>query len=117
MLIITDFFFQIKLHIDDLSVLEFIQKYLGIGGVYTSNNEATFVVSKRLEVKIIIDIFSNSSLNTTKHLNFLSFKKAFELYVYQNSLIFEGSKGASGSPSLSREALNKEIDRPPLGGR
>lgn len=90
------FFFQIKLHIDDRKVLEFIQEYLGIGGVNLSKNEATFVVSSKKEVKLIIDIFSQYSLNTTKYLNFLDFKKAFELYTNPNS--------------LSRSDLNKEIN-------
>ena len=90
------FFFQVKLHVDDHNVLEFIQKYLGIGRVYVSNNEASFVVTIKEEIKLIIDIFSESSLNTTKHLNFLAFKKAFELYTNKNY--------------LSREDLNKEIN-------
>jgi hypothetical protein len=100
------FFFQIKLHIDDRNVLNFIKEYLGIGKIYTSKNEATFVVTAKEEVKIIIDIFSKSPLNTTKHLNFLSFKKAFELYTNfsGNSLV-----GKDGSP-LSREDLHKEIE-------
>jgi len=38
------------------------------------------MVSKLEEIKIIIDIFSKNPLNTTKYLNFLDFKEAFELY-------------------------------------
>ena len=32
------------------------------------------------DIQSIIDIFSRRPLNTTKHFNFLAFKKAFELY-------------------------------------
>ena len=73
------FSFKISLHVDDVSVLEFIQKTLGFGKVYTSD-KASFIVSNQKELKNLIDIFSKYNLNTTKHLNFLGFKKAFELY-------------------------------------
>jgi len=73
------FSFKISLHVDDVSVLEFIQKTLGFGKVYTSE-KASFIVSNQKELKNLIDIFSKYNLNTTKHLNFLGFKKAFELY-------------------------------------
>lgn len=74
------FVFKITLHFDDYNVLEYIQKSLGIGKIYIYKNEATFTVSAQEEIKIIIDFFSKNHLNSTKHLNFLSFKKAFELY-------------------------------------
>ena len=38
------------------------------------------MVSNQIELKLLIDIFSKYDLNTTKYLNFLSFRKAFELY-------------------------------------
>ena len=38
------FSFRISLHVDDVSVLEFIQKTLGFGKVYTSD-KASFIVS------------------------------------------------------------------------
>nr|YP_010608740.1 hypothetical protein PNX16_mgp031 [Drechslerella dactyloides]WAN89820.1 hypothetical protein [Drechslerella dactyloides] len=42
---------------------------------------AIFTVSSQKEISIVIEIFNNSPLNTTKHLNFLDFKKAFYLYI------------------------------------
>lgn len=50
------FFFKISLHVDDVSVLEFIQKTLGFGKVYTSG-KASFMVSNQKELKFLIDIF------------------------------------------------------------
>jgi len=84
------------LHIDDYNVLESIQESLGIGKVYTSKNEATFVVTAKEEVKIIIDILNKNSLNSTKYFNFLSFKKAFELY--------------TNTGNYSTDDLNKQIE-------
>jgi hypothetical protein len=68
------------LHIDDLEVLKHIQKTLKIGTVFIKPKIAEFVVRRFEEVKIIIEIFSKTPLNSCKHLNFLNFKQAFELY-------------------------------------
>jgi hypothetical protein len=78
------FTFKIKLHVDDTDMLNFIQKFLGIGKVYTYGNASEFSVNKQIEVKKILDIFNNYPLNSTKYLNFLAFKKAFELYTSSN---------------------------------
>jgi hypothetical protein len=74
------FRFLIKLHIDDKSVLDIIQKTLGLGRVTTYKSSATYAITSQKEIKFIIDIFTKYTLNTTKHLNFLSFKRAFEIY-------------------------------------
>lgn len=88
------FYFQIKLHLDDYNVLDYIQNIFKIGKVYISKNEATFVVVNPGEIETIIDIFDKNPMNSTKYLNFLSFKKGFKLYykgdlsVKKNSLAF-----------------------------
>jgi hypothetical protein len=75
------FRFQLGLHKDDLELLKFIQKTLGIGRIFTYRSQSYFDVTKQEDVARIIDIFSNYPLNTHKHFNFLDFKKAYELYV------------------------------------
>lgn len=74
-------------------MLEFIQKTLGMGRIFTYRSQSYFNVTKQEDVARIIDIFSNYPLNTHKHLNFLDFKKAFELYVSNKErtleLVFE----------------------------
>lgn len=75
------FRFKIVLHIDDKGVLDFIQNTLKIGKVSTMKSKAALTVSAKKEISLIIYIFSSlCSLNTTKHLDFLAFKEAFELY-------------------------------------
>jgi hypothetical protein len=76
-----EFNFRILLHIDDLALLLFIQSKLGIGAVKTYNKTALFKVIRIKDIQVIIDIFSFNPLNTTKHLNFMDFKKAYELYI------------------------------------
>lgn len=73
---------DIKLHIDDKDVLNYIKHMLGIGNVYIlkSSSSVLFSVISRAELLFIICIFSKYNLNTTKHLNFLAFAKAFLLY-------------------------------------
>ncbi len=74
------FIFGIGLHIDDLKVLEIIQQTLQIGKVYIRSDKAEFLVRRTDEVKLIIEIFTETPLNSNKQLNFLAFKKAFEIF-------------------------------------
>ena len=76
------FSFEIKLHIDDLSVLIFIQNKLQMGNVYSykSSPSCKFRISKQSEVRKIIDILLKYSLNSSKRWNFHSWVEAFNLY-------------------------------------
>jgi hypothetical protein len=60
------FKFQINLHVDDLEVLYFIQKTLGMGKVYINGTAAMFCVRNQQDVAKIIEIFSKYPLNTFK---------------------------------------------------
>jgi hypothetical protein len=76
-------------------VLHFIQTTLGIGKVYSRGKSAAmFCVSNLKELAIIIEIFSNYQLKTTKLLNFGDFKKAFEIYTSSRK---KNSRGSSGN--------------------
>ena len=74
------FTFGIGLHIDDLDVLKYIQNTLQVGTVFMKPKVAELVVRRLDELKVIIEIFDKTPLNSSKHLNFLSFKQAFEIY-------------------------------------
>lgn len=56
-----------------------------MGKISNYRNSVRWVVKNQDELKVIIDIFSKFSLNTIKHLNFLDFKQAFELYTNRDS--------------------------------
>jgi hypothetical protein len=66
---------------DDDKMLHFIHKTLGIGKIQYSAKTVFFTVTRLKEVEKIIDIFSKHPLRSSKLLNFLDFKKAFELYI------------------------------------
>jgi hypothetical protein len=75
------FFFQIQLHLDDFHTLVYIRDILGFGKAFEFKNTCIFRVSNIEDIKKIITIFEKYTLNSTKLLNFLSFKKAFDLYI------------------------------------
>lgn len=71
------FKFRIKLHIDDIQTLKFIQETLGVGTIYTNEDECIYDVFKFEDIlTFIIPIFSYANLITKKYLDFLDFKKA-----------------------------------------
>nr|ATI20518.1 hypothetical protein [Juglanconis juglandina] len=63
--------------------LNFLQSKFNIGKVYVYSTSPSLKVF-RPDVKVIIYIFSDNPLNTTKRLDFQDWKKAFELYVNRN---------------------------------
>jgi len=97
------FVFQLGLHRDDLEVLTYIAKTLGIGRVTVDEKEAEcrYIVSDIAGVEKLIVLFDEFNLNTTKHMDYLAFKKAFFLYrdregVVTESLVEEILKIKSG---------------------
>jgi len=86
------FNFEIKLHIDDLKVLYFINNTLGIGKVYESEKSCRFIVSKQSDIKKILDIFTNYPLISSKRLNLSTWGKAFKLYTDENTKVSTFSK-------------------------
>lgn len=76
-----DFLFKISLYIDDIKILQYIQEILGIGKIYEYADKAIYVVNKHSDILILIKIFEYFPLNSTKYLNYLNFKSAFELYI------------------------------------
>ena len=83
---------RIKLHIDDLPLLNYIKERLNCGYMEINKTNACLVFSKHDWLKnIILPIFDEFPLNSIKYLNFIDFKKAFYLYInsteYGNSRI------------------------------
>lgn len=74
------FRFTIGLHKDELDALNYIKSKLGVGKVYSYKDSQIFVVTKKEDIILLISIFDNYTLNTTKYLDYLDFKKAFNIY-------------------------------------
>lgn len=71
---------------------------MGIGRVYIGDHFTSYVVSSQKDLSKIIGIFYKYPLNTTKNLNFISFKKGYMLYFNRTS--------SRVSPDLREEIFN-----------
>ena len=71
--------FKLEVHIDNVEILYKIAKTLGIGSVNLGKTRPTayFIVKKFEDItSVIIPIFKEFPLQTTKYLNFISFLDA-----------------------------------------
>lgn len=75
------FRFTIELHIDDKNTLDTIKEKLNIGNdISVYGNSCKFTVTHLKDICILLEIFDTYHLNTTKYLDYLDFKKAFNIY-------------------------------------
>lgn len=86
------FVFGIGLHADDMEALEYIQSKLNIGIVRIYKDECKFIVTKREDICKLISIFDSYNLNTSKYLDYLDFKKAFNIYYDRDGFLTEELK-------------------------
>lgn len=86
------FMFIIGLHIDDYEALKFIQNKLNIGIIRKTFNECKFIVTKKEDIYKIITIFEIFNLNTSKYLDYINFKEAYNLYYKREELLTEELK-------------------------
>ena len=76
-----EFVFRISLHKDDKKVLEYIKNRLGCGRLNTERDVLTLSISQLNDIEmVLIPIFDKFTLNTTKYLDYLYFKKAFFMF-------------------------------------
>lgn len=87
-----NFRFTVGLHRDDKNVLVFMHNLLAVGNINESGEEYKFVVSDKEGIKKLISIFDKFNLNTTKYLDYLDFKEAFNLYHNRNGVLTEELK-------------------------
>jgi NADH-ubiquinone oxidoreductase chain 4 len=100
--------FRITLHMDDLAVLEFIQKKLGTGVILKSRDTFVYYISKieELESKLF-PIFDSFPLNTSKNLDYLIFKK---VYYLKKSKTYRTPQGLSAIKKILSQLNNNRTD-------
>jgi hypothetical protein len=86
------FRFAIGLHIDDKNALVSMHNLLAVGRINETNDECKFIVSDAEGLRKLISIFDKYKLNTTKYLDYMDFKEAFNLYHSRNGVITEELK-------------------------
>jgi len=79
------FIFDIYLHKDDAPMLNYIALRLQVGSVNTWDHFACLRVSNQNDLRKIFSLFDLYPLNTSKNLNYLTLKKAHELYFNRKS--------------------------------
>ena len=79
--------FSIELHKDDLNVLEDIKNYLALR-VRQYKDKCIVSVTNAQGTYKLISIFDEYNLNSTKHLDYLLFKRAFLLYQGRDKRLF-----------------------------
>jgi len=89
-----------------------------MGTVVVSGNKVIFTIVKQEDINKIINIFTISPLNSIKHLNFLAFKKAFELYINSKdkSIVFQeilDIKNSMNKNLSNVDTLKREINITP----
>lgn len=78
--------FRIALHRDDRGALEHIKNTLGCGRLNTERDTLVFTISQLSDIgKILIPLFEQFPLNSTKLLDYLAFKKAFFMFLNRKS--------------------------------
>lgn len=88
----VQFIFQIGLHKDDIKVLEYIKNTIKCGHISKSGNRVNFFVNDINSLKnIILPIFDNINLNSSKFHHFQLFKKALLLAANKEHLTPSGA--------------------------
>ena len=83
--------FAIHMHSKDHLLLLQLKEFFGLGNVYISKqNSASFIVSSKEEIAILIKHFESYPLQTSKLYNFYIFKLAFEMFCKKEHLTKDG---------------------------
>jgi len=83
--------FQIGLHIDDLSLLEYIKNKLNCGHISITTSRCNYFVNDKTSlIQVILPIFNFIKLNSSKYYQFLIFEKAVNLIKEKKHLSPEG---------------------------
>ena len=84
--------FKIGLHKKDKALLEQIQSYLGVGGIYRDGNCFQYRVESIKDLPIVIKFCDEHPLITKKHADYFLLKLAINLVLNKEHLNMEGLK-------------------------
>jgi hypothetical protein len=74
------------LHKDETPLLKYIAQRLGVGNISVKGDTVNFTVISKVDLLKIFSIFDKRSLNTSKNLNYIIFRKAYDLYFNRESI-------------------------------
>ena len=115
----ASFRFIIELHIDDIDTLKYIKSKLNLGNeIAVYGNSCKFTVIHRRDISKLISVFDKYNLNTTKYLDYLDLKKAFNLYYDNNRGVPLNKRTLIDQLLKFKNGMNKnrfEFNFPPFG--
>lgn len=104
----VSFRFTIEVHKDDLPVLQKISETLGIGNIIVNKDSASFVVNKFKDLlDIIIPIFQEFPLQTSKYLDFTCFYEAILIKLKVEKHLLKKDMGLLKQKKL-KESMNSK---------
>lgn len=78
--------FSICLHKDEYPLLEYVAQRLEVGHISVGQKSVNYTVSSKGHLLKIFAILDKQSLNTSKNLNYIVFRKAYDLYFNRVSI-------------------------------
>lgn len=77
--------FTLCLHIDETPLIKYITQRLGVGTFSLRESSVNYTVSSKDDLLAIFNILDKTPLNTSKNLNYILFRQAYDLYFYRES--------------------------------
>ena len=79
------FIFSLCLHKDEHPLLKYVAQRLGVGNLSVREKSVNYTVSNKDDLVKIFGIFDKRSFNTSKNLNYIAFRQAYDLYFNRES--------------------------------
>lgn len=78
--------FTFCVHKDELELIKYIAQRLGVGNISVGCKTISYTISSKNDLLKIFSIFDTRSLNTSKNLNYIVFRQAYDLYFNRESI-------------------------------
>lgn len=107
--------FTLCLHIDEAPLISYISQRLGVGNLVLRENSVNYTVSSKDALLVIFNILDKTPLNTSKNLNYIVFRQAYDLYFYRESTkitpeLFKEITNLKEKMNKKREEFKQPID-------
>ena len=100
------FIFTICLHVAEVPLIHKIFERLCVGNIHIRSSTVNYTISNKEGLAKIFSILDKKSLNTTKYLNYITFRQAYDLYANRGSRFVE--KELKGKILSLKDQMNKK---------
>ena len=78
--------FTLCLHKDETPLLKYVAQRLGVGNLSVGEKAVSYTISSKNDLLKIFSIFDKRPFNTSKNLNYIIFRQAYDLYFNRESI-------------------------------